>query len=322
MQVEDFFAQSDKFYFVKTDLQGRYKYANRAFMLKYGYLIQGNLIGKPFQETVYHADVGKCFVAAERCIKTGEQVSVRLRKPLPGKGLKWTYWEFIPVKQADEQVVELACLGIDITESQSLVERLESSQKLNRNLLENISDAVIIIDTKGRIESVNKHTLSVFGYREEELIGQQVEILMASERDANMHNHYISKYLQTGIKNIIGIGREVLAKRKSGQAFKAKLEIIEIEEGGQKKFIGMLRDVSLESDALLQIHRYAKTLEEIANFQSHYVRRPVANVLGLIQLIEFDKDEANRKKYLDMLKKSVEDLDEVIRETVRKTYMQ
>jgi two-component system sensor kinase FixL len=121
--------------------------------------------------------------------------------------------------------------------------RLAEQEAKNRAILDSAIDAIVSINDRGIIESVNPATATMFGYSESELIGSNVSILMP-EPYAAEHDRYVANYLMTGIKKIIGIGREVMGRRKDGTQFPAHLAVGEIIQPGRRAFTGIIRDIS------------------------------------------------------------------------------
>lgn len=109
-------------------------------------------------------------------------------------------------------------------------------------------DAVIVIDHHGVMLAANDAVSRIFGYASAELLGQNVTMLMP-EPDRSAHDVHLQRYLETGVAKIIGIGREVLALRKDGTVFPARLSVGRIAESPPARFVGMLRDVSTEHEA-------------------------------------------------------------------------
>ncbi len=112
-----------------------------------------------------------------------------------------------------------------------------------KGILENAVDGIISIDKKGTILSLNPATENIFGYSEVEMIGQNVKMLMPSPYHEE-HDGYLSNYHETGKKKIIGIGREVVGRRKDSSTFPMELSVSEHKTGDSRNFTGIVRDVS------------------------------------------------------------------------------
>jgi len=133
-------------------------------------------------------------------------------------------------------------------ELQALIEELSAVKNQLQDkvaelaaVLHTAVDAVITINATGIIQSVNAATERMFGYTAAEMIGQNVTILMASPYREE-HDSYLATYAKTGVKKIIGIGREAVAKRKDGSPFPVDLAVSEV--GHLKLFTGVLRDIT------------------------------------------------------------------------------
>ena len=121
-------------------------------------------------------------------------------------------------------------------------------------LLDATVDAVIIIDSRGIIESFNRSGERLFGYQADEVIGRNVSILM-TRTDSESHDHYMGRYLSTGVPHIIGIGREVDARRKDGSVFPVFLSVGQIHGANPPRFVGLLHDITLRREAMSAIRR-------------------------------------------------------------------
>lgn len=106
-----------------------------------------------------------------------------------------------------------------------------------------VLQAIVTIDASGIIGAVNPAGQRMFGYEESELIGRNVSVLMP-EPFATRHDGYLRSHLETGVKKVIGIGREVDARRKDGSTFPVHLSIGKYENGGQIGFVGLLQDLT------------------------------------------------------------------------------
>jgi len=110
-------------------------------------------------------------------------------------------------------------------------------------LLATAVDGIIVIDTKGHILLYNQACERLFGYRASEVVGQNVRMLMP-EPYRDEHDGYIANYNRSGERRIIGIGREVVGRRKDGSTFPMYLSVGEGGLTGQRFFVGIIHDLS------------------------------------------------------------------------------
>ncbi|MDH3281800.1 MAG: PAS domain S-box protein [Gammaproteobacteria bacterium] len=160
-----------------------------------------------------------------------------------------------------------------------------------RAILQTAVEGIITIDTMGVIQCFNAAAEQMFGYRAEELIGVNIAVLMPQPyRDA--HSGYLERYLQTGEKRIIGIGREVVGQRKDGSQFPLDLSVAEVSVDGEKTFTGIVRDVSerkrLEQAIREQEEQLAQfdrldMMSEMAAGIAHEINQPLTAITAFAQ---------------------------------------
>jgi two-component system sensor kinase FixL len=130
---------------------------------------------------------------------------------------------------------------------------VEETESRYRAVVEHAPDAIITIDERGVVESVNPATERMFGYTADELVGRPVNMLMP-EPYASEHGKYVDRYLRTGQARIIGMRREVIALRKDGSTFPTSLSVSEFVVNGRRMFAGIHHDLSerrrLEAEVL------------------------------------------------------------------------
>jgi two-component system sensor kinase FixL len=126
----------------------------------------------------------------------------------------------------------------------------------------------------------------MFGYTEGELIGQNVRVLMP-EPHQSQHDAYLHRYLETGEKKIIGIGRAVNGRRRDGHLFPVHLSVGEFVIDGERHFTGILHDLSrrTELEERLREATALARLGEMAAVIAHEVKNPLAAVRGAVQVI-------------------------------------
>jgi PAS domain S-box-containing protein len=110
-------------------------------------------------------------------------------------------------------------------------------------IVNTLVDGVVTIDEDGTIESINPAAQKLFGYSSDELLGRNVSLLMP-QPDRRLHDQYLRNYFQTGQRRIIGIGREVIGRRKDGSEFPMELAVSELMLSGRRMFTGVVRDVT------------------------------------------------------------------------------
>ncbi|MBA3901159.1 MAG: PAS domain S-box protein [Bacteroidetes bacterium] len=110
-------------------------------------------------------------------------------------------------------------------------------------IIDTAIDGIITISNRGVIETANPATAKIFGYSEGELIGNNIKMLMP-EPDHSLHDQYLDNYQKTGIAKIIGIGREVVGKKKDGTLFPFLLSISEVVLDDRVIYTGIVHDIS------------------------------------------------------------------------------
>ena len=111
-----------------------------------------------------------------------------------------------------------------------------------REVVNGLYVASIIIDEKGSVQAFNKSAQKIFGYDLSEILGQNVKVITGPHKDN--HDQYLLNYLETGVAKIIGKEREVVTVNNSNQQIKIKLSVVEKkDENGKRFFTGMLHQV-------------------------------------------------------------------------------
>ena len=174
----------------------------------------------------------------------------------------------------------------DLTERVSLENRLRASEARWRAVIESAVDAIIVIDAHGCVEAFNPAAERLFGYSEQDVVGQNVNVLMPSPYH-EQHDDYLERYLRTGIHKIIGMGREVTGLKRDGTTFPLHLSVGEMSVAGERKFTGILHDLSarVAMEARLREQEALARLGEMAAVLAHEIKNPLAAVRGAIQVI-------------------------------------
>ncbi|MEM8487082.1 MAG: PAS domain S-box protein [Bacteroidota bacterium] len=124
---------------------------------------------------------------------------------------------------------------------------LETSQANAHAVLDTTVDGIITIDEDRIIQSYNRAAEQIFGYTEDEVIGNNVNMLMPPPFREE-HDGYVKSYHETNHKKIIGIGREVRGLRKNGEVFPMELAVSEIKHLTHRTYTGIIRDISVRRE--------------------------------------------------------------------------
>jgi two-component system sensor kinase FixL len=182
-----------------------------------------------------------------------------------------------------------------------------------QSILDTVPDAMIVIDERGCIQSFSATATRQFGWKAEEVVGRNVSMLMPNPyRDA--HDGYLDRYMTTGERRIIGIGRVVVGERKDGSTFPMELAVGEMISGQQRYFTGFVRDLTERQAAerrlqdvqseLVHVGRLT-ALGEMASALAHELNQPLtaaANFLkGSLMLVEREPlDKARLKQSISL----------------------
>ncbi|MEM8694125.1 MAG: ATP-binding protein [Pseudomonadota bacterium] len=175
-------------------------------------------------------------------------------------------------------------------------------------------DAVLVVDTAGKIIDYNGAAASVFGYEPEEAIGQDMAELIVPDHMREMHKKGMNRFLETGEKKVIGAGRVRLeAKHKSGDVFPVELSISVSETDGEQVFVSYLRDITAEIKAVddLRMARDKaregeKAKSDLLTVMSHEMRTPLNGILGSLSLIDQTGMAARQQQHLKSIAASGE----------------
>jgi two-component system sensor kinase FixL len=136
----------------------------------------------------------------------------------------------------------------DVTDRKRAEQDLAESAARHRAVLDTAMWAIVGIDEEGRVLSMNPAAERLFGYAAGDVVGRNVTVLMPSPyRDE--HGEYLRRYLATGERRIIGIGREVVGRRSDGSTFPMYLAVNDTLLGGRHLFTGVIRDLTQEKAA-------------------------------------------------------------------------
>lgn len=276
---------------IATDPQGLITVFNRGAECMLGYSAE-EMVGRQTPVVVHQANEvvarGQELSAELGCPVDGFRVFVEISERQGLEKREWTYLHKdghpIPVSlvvttmRADSGDI-IGYLGIaeDISErKRSAATQQEQAQQIQA-ILDNVIDGIITIDERGSVGSLNKAAERIFGYPTKEVLGQNIKMLMP-EPYHSQHDRYLANYRATSVGNVIGIGCEVLGRRKDGCTFPMDLAVSEISHGGQRMFVGLVRDIT-------ERKRVEQMKSEFVATVSHELRTPLTSIIGALGLL-------------------------------------
>ena len=150
---------------------------------------------------------------------------------------------------------------------------------------------MIVIDERGIMQSFSSAASRLFGYAADEVLGQNIKMLMPSPYRES-HDGYLDRYLRTGERRIIGIGRVVVGERKDGSTFPMELSVGEMNSGNRRFFTGFIRDLTerQRTEARLQelqtelVHISRLTaMGEMASALAHELNQPLSAIANYMK---------------------------------------
>ncbi|MGE5723303.1 MAG: sensor histidine kinase [Sphingomonadales bacterium] len=132
-----------------------------------------------------------------------------------------------------------------------------------RSILDTVPEAMIVIDEMGRIMSFSAAAELMFGYSEAELLGENVSALMPSP-DRERHDGYLQRYIRTGERRIVGIGRVTTARRRDGSTFPIILHVGETRIGDARVFTGFIQDLTERQETERRLHSLQSELAHVS----------------------------------------------------------
>jgi two-component system sensor kinase FixL len=187
--------------------------------------------------------------------------------------------------------------------AEGLVAELAGREAHLASILDTVPSAMVVIDERGLITSFSPSASRQFGWAPEEAIGKNVSMLMPNPyRDA--HDSYLQRYLVTGERRIIGVGRVVVGERRDGSTFPMELAVGEVGVGEERLFTGFVRDISERQETERRLHTLQDELAhisrltalgEMASALAHELNQPLSAttnyVKGCVRLIDQPKPD-------------------------------
>jgi two-component system sensor kinase FixL len=196
-----------------------------------------------------------------------------------------------PLWDGSGDLIGASKVARDITAAKRFQVALAEREAHLQSVLDTVPDAMIIIDPQGVMQSFSTTAERLFGYQPDEVIGRNVSMLMPTPY-REQHDTYLARYLKTGERRIIGIGRLVVGQRKDGSTFPMELSVGEVRSGERRFFTGFVRDLTERQQTqkrmqelqaeLIHMSRFT-ALGEMASTLAHELNQPLAAVANYLK---------------------------------------
>ncbi len=197
-----------------------------------------------------------------------------------------------PLRDQRGRMTGRLMLWHDITESKRVEVALRESEERFRSVAQSANDAIITADSNGNIVSWNRGARTIFGYREEEVLGQPLSLLMP-DRYKQAHQQGMERLRSTGEHRVIGTTVELEGRRKEGGEFPLELALSSWRMGGETFYSAIIRDITERKraeEALALAHEQAleasRLKSQLLANVSHDLRSPLGSVMGYTEMLQ------------------------------------
>lgn len=201
-------------------------------------------------------------------------------------------------QKLSKSMISVSLLDEEVKQKEALMITQQMLSNKMSAILDTAADGIITIDTQGNILTFNQAAQRIFGYKEHEMLGSPVNVLMDTQ-DAINHDSHMNRYMTTGKAKIIGhirengtLGRELNGKRKNGEIFPIVLSIARVDTTNGTIFSGIVKDIThakkIESSLIKakeDAEQAAIAKSEFLAVMSHEIRTPMNGVIGMLELL-------------------------------------
>ena len=198
-----------------------------------------------------------------------------------------------PIRDEDNQIIGASKIARDISERRRAMAEVAEREALLQSILDTVPDAMIVIDERGLIHSFSVAAERLFGFTAAEAQGRNVRVLMPSPHQEN-HDGYLQRYLTTGERRIIGIGRVVAGQRKDGSIFPMELSVGEVHRGDHRLFTGFVRDLTERQSSERRVQELQAELSHVSRLTemgqmasglAHELNQPLTAAANYLQAL-------------------------------------
>ena len=246
--------------------------------------------------TTHPEDLPRVVELFTQSIASGEPFEFEVRARRFDGVYRWFQSRGFPLRDTNGQIVRWYNLLIDIDERKRAEEELRRSEARKAAILDSALDCIVTIDHEGCITEFNPAAERTFGYRRDEVLGQQLADVIIPPALRERHRQGFARYLATGEARVLGKRIEMTAVRADGSEFPAELAITRIPLDGPPSFTGYLRDITERKQAEEELRRSEAFLAEgqqlsrVGSFSWRVATDEIMWSEQLYRIFEFDRD--------------------------------
>ncbi|NEV93535.1 PAS domain S-box protein [Psychroflexus sp. YR1-1] len=302
---------------VVTDLNGNYIFVNTSFQTRFSF-IADDFIGKHSTITMHPEEHLKTEEIVIKCLSHPQHCfPVELRKPIENeKGYNWTQWEFSAMLNENQQPVGILCVGFDITGPGHNNLKLKEFQTKLTKTIESIPHPMLILDAERNINFINTEFEAVFGYSISEIVGKKLDMLFPKALEEK-YKRLIDTYITENPKKLrVNHFRNFQNKNKENITVGVSLN--SFVDDDKLNIIMIIEDLTMAKLNQDIIINQNNAFRHIAWKHSHELRKPVANILGLSNLLDLKNIESDTNyKTISYLKEAASELDLITQSIVK-----
>jgi PAS domain S-box-containing protein len=217
-----------------------------------------------------------------------------------------TRW--VAAEATDGAVSVIIQTNNDVTEMKAMQDTIAEREAHLLSILDTIPDAMIVINEQGVITSFSPAAEKLFRYQANEVCGQNVRMLMPNP-DRESHDRYLSHYLETGQRRIIGYGRVVTGQRKDKTTFPMELAVGEAVSGGKRIFTGFIRDLTSRHKIEEELRQSQKmeAVGQLTGGLAHDFNNLLTVITGNLEMVEARLTDAKLRALIREAQDAAED---------------
>ena len=276
----------DAIYF--KDLQGRFIRINKVQAERFGLSDPAQAIGKTDHDFFVKENALESEQEIKEVIETG-RIIIKERKKTNNQGK--TYWvlsTLVPMRDENGNIIGVFGITRDITLQKTAEEALRESETRLRSITSAALDAIVMIDSKGRVTFWNQAAEKMFGYKKEEMLGKNFHSIVAPEKYRKKFQHTFAKFQKDGKGKVLGKILELEGRHKNGTIFPVGVSVAPVNFHDSWHAVGIIRDITQRKKTEQELRTLSQAVEQspvsviITDKQGNieYVNRAFTEITG------------------------------------------